>query len=396
MSAKLPPAWAEHLAAEADALRRSGLFRTVRTLSSPPGPTVQKDGQERILLCSNSYLGLATDERLIAAAQAAAAAWGTGTGASRLLGGALPLHDELERRLSAWKGSEDCVLFSSGYLANVGAVAALCGRGDTVVSDRLNHASLIDGCRLSGAAIRVYPHGDTAACARHVAEAARGGRVLIVTDSVFSMDGDLAPLAELAGIAEASGALLFVDEAHATGVLGGGRGAIAQLGLTDRVAAVMGTCSKALGSLGGFVCASRLLCDHLRNCARSFVFDTALPAPVVAATLAALDVIAAEPERGTRACALARRLAAGLRDLGYQANEPQAAIVPVLIGDSERAVRLAARLYDLGVIAPAVRPPTVPAGTARLRLCTTATHSDEHIERALRAFAAARDSLGPW
>ncbi|MFO0574118.1 MAG: 8-amino-7-oxononanoate synthase [Polyangia bacterium] len=403
-AAELPAAWAEHLDSRAAALRRAGLWRTVRTLASAPGPTVRLpdeggdegrgEGRELIALGSNNYLGLATDPRLVAAAQAAAARYGTGSGASRLLGGALSLHDELERRLAAWKGCEDCVLFSSGYLANLGAITALCGRGDTIVSDRLNHASLIDGCRLSGASVRIYPHADARACAEAVAEAGgSGGRVLIATDSVFSMDGDLAPLAELVAVAERHGALLFLDEAHATGVLGRGRGALAELGLTGRVGAVMGTCSKALGSLGGFVCGSRVLCDHLRNHARGFIFDTSLPAPVVAATLAALDVIEREPERCARARALAVRLCRSLRALGYDAALPQAAIVPVLIGESEAAVRLSARLRELGVLALAVRPPTVPAGTARLRLCTMATHTDEHIEQAVAAFAAARDSL---
>lgn len=403
-AAELPAAWAEHLDSRAAALRRAGLWRTVRTLESAPGPTVRLgddsggDGRELIALGSNNYLGLATDPRLVAAAQAAAARYGTGSGASRLLGGALPLHRELEERLAAWKGCEDCVLFSSGYLANLGAITALCGRGDTIVSDRLNHASLIDGCRLSGARVRIYPHADARACADAVAEAVAesaggGGRVLIATDSVFSMDGDLAPLAELVALAERHGALLFLDEAHATGVLGGGRGALAELGLSGRVGAVMGTCSKALGSLGGFVCGSRVLCDHLRNHARGFIFDTSLPAPVVAATLAALDVIEREPERCARARALAVRLSRSLQALGYDAALPQAAIVPVLIGESEAAVRLSARLRELGVLALAVRPPTVPAGTARLRLCTMATHTDEHIEQAVAAFAAARDSL---
>ena len=237
---------------------------------------------------------------------------------------------------------------------------------------------------------------DARACAEAVAQAcaeAGGGRVLIATDSVFSMDGDLAPLAELIAVAERHGALLFLDEAHATGVLGGGRGALTELGLVGRVGAVMGTCSKALGSLGGFVCGSRVLCEHLRNHARGFIFDTSLPAPVVAATLAALDVIEREPERCARARALAVRLCRSLQALGYDAALPQAAIVPVLIGDSEAAVRLSARLRELGVLALAVRPPTVPAGTARLRLCTMATHTDEHIEQAVAAFAAARDSL---
>lgn len=379
----LPTTWQAFLQTQSDTLRQAGLWRTIESLQSPPGPTVRIQNQELILLCSNNYLGLATDPRLIAAASAAAQKFGVGSGASRLLSGSIELHERLEQRLAAIKGCADCVLFSSGYLANVGTLAALLQPGDTVLSDRLNHASIIDGCRLSGAQIAVFPHRDVEAAAALLKRST--GRVLIVTDSVFSMDGDVAPLSKLLDLSQEHGALLMVDEAHATGVLG--HGLVAQPALAGQVPVVMGTCSKALGSLGGFVAGSKLLCDYLRQRARTFFFDTALPPPVLAATLAALDVLTAEPERGQRACQLAKRLYLGLRELGFSALEPSAAIVPVVFGESTRALAAAAALRSAGILALAVRPPTVPEGTARLRLCTMATHTDAHITRVLDSFA---------
>lgn len=385
----LPQVWQSFLHGQSQALVQAGLWRTIETLDSAPGPTVTIDGRELILLCSNNYLGLATDPRLVSAAQAAAARYGVGSGASRLLSGSTPLHGQLEQRLAQLKGSEDCLLFGSGYLANVGTIAALVQPGDTVLSDRLNHASIIDGCRLSGAQIVVFPHGDLAAAEQALSQAR--GKVLIVTDSVFSMDGDVAPLAELVTLADRYGALLMVDEAHATGVIG--HGLVPSLGLSGRVPIVMGTCSKALGSLGGFVAASRLLCDYLRQRARTFFFDTALPPPVLAATLTALDVIAKEPERAIRAQALATRLYHGLVQLGLSALPPRAAIVPLMCGPAELALSLASALRRDGILALAVRPPTVPPGTARLRLCTMATHTDAHIAYILDCFARHKDLL---
>jgi 8-amino-7-oxononanoate synthase len=389
----LPAVWQAFLQGQSQALTQAGLWRTIDSLDSAPGPTVTLAGQELILLCSNNYLGLATDPRLVSAAQDAAARYGVGSGASRLLSGSTPLHGQLERRLAQIKGSEDCLLFSSGYLANVGTLAALLQPGDTVLSDRLNHASIIDGCRLSGATVTVFPHGDLAAAEQALQRTTtdRPGKVLIVTDSVFSMDGDVAPLPALLTLSQRYGALLMVDEAHATGVLG--HGLVPTLGLAGLVPVVMGTCSKALGSLGGFVAGSRLLCDYLRQRARTFFFDTALPPPVVAAALAALDVIDAEPERGQRAQALAHRLYHGLTQLGFAALPPSAAIVPVMCGPAEQALALGAALRRDGILALAVRPPTVPPGTARLRLCTMATHTDAHIDYILDRFARHKDLL---
>lgn len=375
------------LAADLATRARAWVGDPVVRVGSRPGARVTVGGDDLLLMCSNDYLGLAGDPRLAEAASAAAHRWGTGAGASSRVSGATELHAELEARLARLKACEDAVLFSSGYLANLGTIAALTREGDVVVSDELNHASIVDGCRLSGAAIAVYPHGDAAACARHVAAARRrGAAVLIATDSVFSMDGDVAPLAELAAIAAEHDATLMVDEAHATGVLGHGRGALAAAGLEGRAEVVMGTCSKALGAAGGFVAGSAGLCRFLRLRARPYVFDTAQPAPVSAAVLAALDVTEAEPWRGERACANAIRLADGLAQAGWRVPEPAAAIVPLVAGDADNAVALSERARQCGVLAPAILPPAVPAGAARIRLCPTAAHSDADVDATVAAF----------
>lgn len=385
----------EFLQDERARLVRLGLWRTLRPLESPTGPVVTVAGCELLQLSSNDYLGLSADGRLRAAAAAASEVWGTGTGASRLITGTNLLHTEVEARLAALKGAADAVLFSSGYLANLGTIQALVGPKDAVVSDTLNHASIIDGCRLSGARILVYPHADPTAAAQLLEKARREGarRLLLITDSVFSMDGDLAPLVALSQVARRHQAIFMVDEAHATLLLGEGRGAVSGLGLRAEleVDVIVGTCSKAVGALGGFVAGSRELCDFLRNRARSFVFDTAPPAGVLGAIRRALELSEAEPERRQRVLAHARRLADALRALDYAVPEPAAAIVPVMIGEAERALRLAERLRELGILAVAIRPPTVPPGTARLRLCPIATHSDEQIDEVIAAFARLRE-----
>lgn len=375
-------------------LDAASLRRRVRSLSSAQDPEVRLDGRTLILLASNNYLGLANHPRVVAAAKQAADEWGVGAGAARLITGSVELHDELERRLAELKATEDAILFSSGYLANLGTVSALVGPGDAVFSDELNHASIIDGSRLSRATVHVYPHRDADQLEKLLAEWRRdhpSARALVVTDSVFSMDGDLAPLPDLADVCEAYDAILMVDEAHATGVVGPeGRGAVAHFRMEEQVPVVMGTLSKSLGAAGGFIAGSRALCDFLRNRARAFVFDTALPPPVVAAALAALDVLTLEPGRGERVRAKAGRFHDELRLLGYDALAPDAAVVPVMVGDADAALALSARLLELGVLVPAIRPPTVPEGTSRLRCTLMASHTDEHLGRAVDAFAAAR------
>ncbi len=385
----------ELCAQELSRLETRDLRRSLTPLASAPGPTVEIDGQSFLLMCSNNYLGLATDPRLAHAAARASAVWGTGAGASRLISGSTVLHSELESRLARLKGTQDCVLFSSGYLANVGTISALLRKNDIVLSDCLNHASIIDGCRLSGAQIRIYKHADAEHCARllqaaHEESARKKGpeqRVLIVTDTVFSMDGDLAPLPDLVRVAREAGAFLMVDEAHATGILGQGRGAVAAAGLEGQVDIIMGTCSKALGALGGFIAGSREFCDFLRNRARSFIFDTALPGPIVAAVLAALEILEEEPARGEQVRRHAHRLTTGIRALGYTVPAPAAAIVPVIIGSSTDAISTGKRLSEHGIFARPIRPPTVPEGTARIRLCPMATHTDADIDRTIAAFA---------
>jgi len=380
---------------EVGRIEAAGLLRRVRTLESASEPEVILNGRRVLCLASNNYLGLAAHPEVVDAAAEAAQRYGAGAGSARLITGGLVLHDELEARLAAFKGTEDAVLFSSGYLANLGTVAALVGPADAVFSDALNHASIIDGCRLSRAGVHVYRHADAGHLADRLAawrrEVSAQTRVLVVTDSVFSMDGDLAPLPDIVDTCERHGAILMVDEAHATGVVGpGGRGAVAGYGLDGRVGVVMGTLSKALGAAGGFIAGSADLCAYLRNRARSFIFDTALPPPTAAAALAALRVVEREPERPVRARRLATRLATGLRAAGYEVSDPPAAVLPVVVGAPDAALALSARLLDAGVLVTAIRPPSVPEGTSRLRATVMATHTDAEIDRATAAFAAAR------
>lgn len=376
---------------ELAALEEASLLRRPAVIDTVSGPEVSIDGRRLILACSNNYLGLAGDERLIDAARVAAVEFGAGSGASPLVSGLTRAQRDLEMRIAAFKGTEDCIIFSSGYLANIGVIQALAGPDDRVFSDELNHASIIDGCRLSRATPVIYRHADM----EHLESLLSAGgfrRALIVTDSVFSMDGDVAPLAQLVDVARRHRAMTVVDEAHATGVLGPtGGGALEALGLRGQVDAVVGTMSKALGSAGGFVSGSGDLAAWLRNRARSQIFDTAPVPAAIGAASAALGIVVSEPVRRDRIAELRELLIEGLRDLGYQVGESESAIIPVFVGESDEAMRLSARIRELGVFAPAIRPPSVPAGTARIRLTVMATHSDMHIAQMLDAFAAARD-----
>jgi 8-amino-7-oxononanoate synthase len=380
----------DHLAAELERLDASGLRRHPVALDGAQEAEVEIDGRRLVLLCSNNYLGLAADARVRRAAADAAMEWGAGAGASRLVSGTTELHRRLEHALAELKGCEDAVLFSSGYLANLGTIASLVGDGDIVFSDDRNHASIIDGCRLAKARVAIYRHGD-AAHLEELLAVTPARRRLVVTDSVFSMDGDLAPLRELAEACERHDAMLMVDEAHATGVLGSsGAGAIEAAALTGRVDVVMGTLSKSLGSAGGFVAGRTELVEWLRNSARTHVFDTAAAPSTVGAALEALGIVRAEPQRRERVRGLATHLASSLRDLGYEVLEPAAAIVPVMVGEARPALELAQRLSERGVFCPAIRPPSVGPGTARIRVTVMATHTDEHIDRVLAAFGDAR------
>jgi glycine C-acetyltransferase/8-amino-7-oxononanoate synthase len=375
-------------------LRESGLHRRLRLIEGAQGPRVQLDGEPVLLLCSNNYLGLADHPRLREAAAEAALAWGVGAGGSRLISGNMALHRELEERLAAFKNYEAALLFGSGYLANVGAISALAGRDAVVFSDELNHASIVDGCRLSRAETFVYRHGDVEHLAWGLAEA--GARAsLIVTDGVFSMDGDVAPLADLVRLARAYGCRLMVDEAHATGAIGpGGRGSVAAAELSGEVDLVVGTLGKALGSYGAYVCASGELSEYLLNTARSFIFSTALPPPVLAAALAALELLEDEPERVRKLSANAATLRDGLLAEGLAAGGGQSQIVPLEVGDARRTMELCERLLERGVFAQGIRPPTVPPGSSRLRFSVMATHDPADLRDAARLAGEAARELG--
>jgi 8-amino-7-oxononanoate synthase len=361
-------------------LREAGLFRELRTVESAQGPWVRLDGQDVLLLCSNDYLGLAGDARLRAAAADAAERWGAGAGSSRLVSGNMTPHAELEARLAELKGSEACVLFGSGYLANSGIVSALAGPGEIVLSDALNHASLVDGCRLARAETVVYPHGDLDALEHGL----RGGRAAtIVTDAVFSMDGDVAPLAEIVELALRHGARVIVDEAHATGVIGPeGRGLVHELGLQEHVLTI-GTLGKALGSYGAFACCGAEMASFLVNRARTLIYSTALPPPSVGAALRALELMDRELVGRLHANAAVLREALGV-DPGTMP------IVPLVVGEPDAALALCAAALRQGAFAQAIRPPTVPPGTSRLRVVATAAHTPDELRTAARAFAACR------
>ncbi|MCB0876252.1 MAG: 8-amino-7-oxononanoate synthase, partial [Solirubrobacterales bacterium] len=371
----------------------------MRTVGSAQGPRVELDGHDVLLLCSNDYLSLASHPDVVAAAVEATGRWGTGAGASRLVSGNMEPHDELERRLASFHGTETALLFGSGYLANTGVIAALARRGDVVFSDELNHASIIDGCRLAGAETFVYRHRDL----EHLAWGL--GRVpghcgLIVTDGLFSMDGDVAQLGWLRELASRHGAMLMVDDAHAVGALGpGGRGSVAEAGLAGEVDVLTGTLGKALGSYGAYACVSRPVRDLLVNTARPFIFSTGLPPAVVAAADAALAILESEPERIARLRENASTLRAALSASGLEPGGAGAQIMPLRIGDPDRAIAVCRRALDAGVYAQAIRPPTVPEGTSRLRLTVVAGHEPEQLVEAAGIIAAAVRAVsadGDW
>jgi 8-amino-7-oxononanoate synthase len=376
-------------------LERLGLDRRLRMVSGPQGPRVLLDGKPVLLLCSNNYLGLADHPRVREAAADAAMRWGVGAGASRLVSGTMTIHRRLERRIAAFEHSEECVLFGSGYLANAGAICALAGPGDTVFSDELNHASIIDGCRLSRAEVLVYKHGDIDHLGRLMRRHGGSGRWTIVTDSVFSMDGDLAPLTEIIDLARRYGARTIVDEAHATGALGPeGRGAIAQAGLEGEVDIVVGTLGKALGSYGAYACARAETIRYLINTSRPLIFSTAPPPPAIAGALAALALLEERPHRVQRLRSNARVLRRALSAEGIPAEDVEMHIVPVIVGDERAAVSLCEAALERGVFAQAIRPPTVAAGTSRLRLAVMASHTAEELRDAARVIGAAARELG--
>ncbi|MEK6250847.1 MAG: 8-amino-7-oxononanoate synthase [Actinomycetota bacterium] len=382
------------LADRLDELRERGLHRRLRMISGPQGPRVLLDGRPVLLLCSNNYLGLADHPRVREAAAEAALRWGVGAGASRLISGNMKLHRRLEERLAAFKDHEAALLFGSGYLANIGAIAALARNGEVVFSDQLNHASIIDGCRLSRAETFAYRHADLDHLEWGLRKA-EGRGSLIVTDGVFSMDGDVAPIEGLVRLAHRYDCRLMVDEAHATGAIGpGGRGSVAAAGLSDQVDVVVGTLGKALGSYGAYVCGSRVLVDYLINVARPFIFSTAPPPPTVAAADAALEVLTSNPHRVERLQANAKMMREALLAEGLPLAPSETQIVPVMIGDPEVTVQLSELALERGVFAQGIRPPTVPEGTSRLRLATMATHRSSELVRAAKVLGDAAREIG--
>jgi 8-amino-7-oxononanoate synthase len=365
----------------------AGLYRKLRRVESDQGPTLRLDGREVINFSSNNYLGLANHPSLCKAAKEAIDRYGCGSGASRLISGNMTLHEELESKIAELKGTEAALVFNSGFQANTGILSTLVGEGDVVLSDALNHASIIDGCRLSRAKVVVYGHCDIDQLERSLRDAPSNARKLIVTESLFSMDGDEAPLADIVNLAEKHGAMVMVDEAHATGVYDpSGAGLVAKLGLGDRVPIQMGTLGKALGGFGAYVAGSKALRELLINRCRSFIFTTSLPPAVMAMGMAAIDLVMREPERRQALWNNCEGLRAGLKELGYSLGGSQSQILPLMVGDATACMRFSEKLLDGGIFAQGIRPPTVPAGTSRLRITLMATHRPEHIDQALRVF----------
>jgi glycine C-acetyltransferase len=374
-----------YLTDQLTAWREAGTFQRLRELESPCEPLSRFDGKEVINLASNNYLGLANHPKLVEAAIDATRRYGAGSGAVRTISGTMSLHLELERRIAAFKHVEACVVFQSGFAANAGTVSAILGPEDHIISDELNHASIIDGCRLSRAKIHVFRHRDRAHAEERLA-ALEGvpGHKLLITDGVFSMDGDIGPLDKLTALAERYNAIMMVDDAHSSGVLGrNGRGTVDHFGLHGRVQVQVGTLSKAVGVLGGYVCGSRDLIDYLYHRARPFLFSTSHPPAVPAACLAAFDIMENEPERIAQLWSNTRYFQEGLRANGFSTGASETPITPIMVGEAATAHAFSRALFDEGLYATGIGFPTVPQGKARIRCIVTATHSRELLERAI-------------
>ncbi len=373
-----------------------GLTLHPRTLEGPTGARARFDGRDVINLASNNYLGLSNHPRVNEAAASAAREFGAGSGAVRTIAGTMTIHHELERRFAEFKRAEDALMFQSGFTANAGTVAAILTKEDVIVSDQLNHASIIDGARLSRAEIKVYPHKDVDAADALLTESARPGRrQLLITDGVFSMEGDIAPLPDLVEIAERHGAIMMLDDAHASGVLGkGGAGTVDHFDLHGRVDIQVGTLSKAIGVLGGFIAGPPELIRWLVNRGRPFLFSTSAPPAVVMACIAALDVLRDEPERLERLWSNTATFKDGLHDLGYDTGASETPITPVITGDEEKTQALSHRLFEEGVFCPAIVFPTVGRGLARVRTIVTADHSEDDLREALEIFGRVGRELG--
>src|SRR5579872_1903866 len=376
--------------------RAEGTYQRLRILESESAAESRFDGKQVINLASNNYLGLTTHPKLREAALDAVRKFGVGSGAVRTISGTMSLHMQLEERIATFKNVEACVVFQSGFAANAGTVSAILGPDDHIVSDELNHASIIDGCRLSKAKIHVFPHKDAAAAGRILQELTSvSGRKLLITDGVFSMEGDIGPLPALVEAAETYGAIMMVDDAHASGVLGrNGRGTVDHFGLHGRVHIQVGTLSKAIGVLGGYVCGSRSLIEFLYHRARPFLFSTSHPPGVPAACIAAFDVLEQEPERIQNLWDNTKYFKQGLTAVGFNTGVSETPITPVIVGDAKTAYQLSAALFEEGVLATGIGFPTVPQGKARVRTIVTATHTREQLDRALDVFTRVGRRLG--
>jgi glycine C-acetyltransferase len=384
-----------YLGRELDTLKEQKLYRQLRVLDDEQKARTTVDHKSVVNLSSNNYLGLTTHPKLRERALAAVAEFGVGTGSVRTIAGTMEMHMELERRLAEFKQVEKVVVFQSGFTANAGTVSAILTKEDVVISDELNHASIIDGCRLSRATIKVFPHKDVDAARRIIDALPKEQRKLLITDGVFSMDGDLGPLPALCDLAEATGCIMMVDDAHASGVFGkNGRGTIDHFGVHGRVDVQVGTLSKAIGALGGYVAGSSDLIEFLYHRARPFLFSTSHPPAVVAACIAAIDVLLEEPEIIDRLWENTRFFKKGLQDLGFDTGMSDSPITPVIVGEGSKAMLLSDKLFGRGVFAQGIAFPTVARDKARVRTIVTATHTRDDLQYALDAFAAVGRDLG--
>src|ERR1022692_1484147 len=385
-----------YLGERLEAWRQAGTYQRLRVLESPCEPLSRVDGREVINLASNNYLGLADHPKLVEAAIAATKKFGAGSGAVRTISGTMSIHIELERRIAQFKHTEACVVFQSGFAANAGTVSAILTPEDHIISDALNHASIIDGCRLSRAKIHVFAHRDTAAAGKILDDlAGTSGRKLLITDGVFSMDGDIGALPGLVEAAEKHGAIMMVDDAHSSGVLGrNGRGTVDHFGLHGRVDIQVGTLSKAVGVLGGYVCGSRDLIEFLYHRARPFLFSTSHPPGVAGACLAAFEILENEPERIEKLWDNTRYFKAALKNAGFDTGQSETPITPIMVGEAKMAHAFSAALFEDGLFATGIGFPTVPEGKARVRTIVTATHTRDLLDRAAEILTRVAKQMG--
>lgn len=391
----MPKAQLQYLADELQQLREQGLYQRLHILQGEQLPVARFDGREVINLSSNNYLGLTTHPKLKQRAAEAVEKYGVGSGAVRTIAGTMTLHMKLEEKIAQFKNVEASVVFQSGFTANAGTVAAILGREDIIISDELNHASIIDGCRLSRAEIKVFPHKDVEACEKVLKEIeGRKGRKLLITDGVFSMEGDIAPLPQLADLAEKYGCIMMIDDAHASGVLGrNGRGTVDHFKLHGRVDIQVGTLSKAIGALGGYICSTRDTIEYLYHRARPFLFSTSHPPSVAATCLAAFELLDEEPQLVEHLWANTRFFKEGLTKLGFNTGMSETPITPIMVGDAALSHQFSRELFEAGVFAQGIGFPTVPKGKARLRTIVTATHTEEQLSNAINILATAAKKL---